>query len=67
MQDTNLDISVMAGVDHNDELLSWPTSSSSGRVCGSRCASGVARALMKKEIEDVNILSNVILIMIQEK
>lgn len=55
VQDPNLDITAMAGVNHEEELLSWPTISSSGRACGSKYALGVARALMKKEIESVDI------------
>ncbi|MCJ1263413.1 hypothetical protein MMC22_003283 [Lobaria immixta] len=54
-QGTNLNITAIASVDEGDEMLSWRTSSSSRRACGSRYASGIARAPMKKEIEGVDI------------
>lgn len=50
-QSTFLNITTMAGVDDLSELLSWPESISLGRCCGSRYATGVARALIRTEIE----------------
>lgn len=55
VQGTNLNITAIASVDEGDGLLSWRTSSSSGRACSSTYASGIACALMKKEIEGVDI------------
>lgn len=54
VQDRSFNTTAMAGVDANTELLSWPESGSLNRACGSRYASGIAQALMKKEIEGLD-------------
>ena len=53
-----LDITAMAGVNSKEQLLSSPHSPSMHRCCGSRYATGVAQALMKMEIEDLDLQSN---------
>ena len=55
VQDTNLHITAMAGVDGGKALLSWPLSNSLGRACGSRYALDIARALIKTEIEGLDL------------
>ncbi len=42
-----LNTTAMAGVDEHNETLSWPSSESSGRFCGSRYATAVAEALVR--------------------
>ncbi|MCJ1271269.1 hypothetical protein MMC22_011169 [Lobaria immixta] len=57
IQTEYLNITAMAGVDHKAQLLSWPESSSIGRCCGSRYSTGVAKALIKTEIEGLTFSS----------
>ena len=52
VQSTFMNISVLSGTTADEVLLAWGTSDSPGRSCGSRYASGVARALIKREIPD---------------
>lgn len=54
-QSALLNISAMAGTSEKNELLSWPISASVGRVCGSRYATGVANALIRNEIEGIEL------------
>lgn len=42
-----LNTTAMAGVDEHNETLSWPSSESSSRFCGSRYATAVAEALVR--------------------
>ena len=51
IQSPFLNITIMAGVTQWGELLSWPVSQSVSRLCGSRYATGVAKALIKTTIE----------------
>lgn len=55
VQDTTINVTAMAGVNETRELLSWPESGSLKRACGSRYATGIAQALMKKEIEGLDL------------
>ncbi|MCJ1369531.1 hypothetical protein MMC20_000742 [Loxospora ochrophaea] len=52
-----LNITTMAGVNEESELLSLPESNSLNRCCGSRFASSVAKALIRTEILDLDLLS----------
>ena len=58
VQSPCLNITTLAGVDEETELLSWPVSDSMGRCCGSRYATGVAQALIKTEIQGLDLLTN---------
>ncbi|MCJ1410049.1 hypothetical protein MMC19_004134 [Ptychographa xylographoides] len=53
-QTPKLNISAMSGTD----LQSWTMSALSGQVCGSRYATGVARALIRKEIKGLVLASD---------
>lgn len=48
-------MTTMASVDKEDEILSWPGSASLKRFCDSRYATGVAQALIKMQIQDLDI------------
>lgn len=58
VQETSINMTAMAGVDCNTQMLSWPESDSLGRYCGSRYASGIAEALMKREIGGLDLDGN---------
>lgn len=58
VQSPCLNITALAGVDEETQLLSWPVSDSMGRCCGSRYATGVAQALIKTEIQGLDLLTN---------
>ena len=53
VQSPYLNTTAMSGVNHKKELLSWPTTDSLSRCCGSRFANGIAWALIKQEIEGI--------------
>ncbi|MCJ1471655.1 hypothetical protein MMC13_000295 [Lambiella insularis] len=53
VQSPYLNATVMSGVNHKEELLSWPTTESQSRCCGSRYATGIAWALIKQEIAGI--------------
>ena len=57
-QSTFLKITTMAGTSAEEELLSWPKSESIGRYCGSRYATGVAEALIRTEIKELDLTSD---------
>ena len=51
-------ITGMAGVNRQEEVLSWSASASLQRCCGSRYATGVAQALIKMEIQELDLLTD---------
>ncbi len=53
-QTSFLNIRAMAGVNERKEILSWPESASLSRCCGSRYADGVAVALIRSEIKELD-------------
>ncbi|MCJ1401666.1 hypothetical protein MMC11_004883 [Xylographa trunciseda] len=53
VQSPYLNTTAMSGVNHRQELLSWPMTESLSRCCGSRFASGIAWALIKQEIKGI--------------
>lgn len=53
-----LNMTAMAGIDESNELLSWPESQSLSRCCGSRYATGVAQALIRSEIQGLDLKSD---------
>lgn len=58
IQTTYLNITAMAGVNHEEELLSWPESGSIGRCCGSRYSTGIAKALIEMEVQGLDLSSD---------
>lgn len=58
-QTSFLNISAMSGTNKHMELLSWPQSESLGRFCGSRYATRVAQALIRSEIQGLDMESEI--------
>ena len=58
IQTTYLNITAMAGVNDDEELLSWPESGSIGRYCGSSYSTGIAKALIEMEGQDLDLSSD---------
>ena len=54
---TAMSRTAMSGTDAEHELISWPKNASIGRFCGSRYASGVAEALIRMEIQNLDMES----------
>jgi hypothetical protein len=53
-QTSFLNMRAMAGVNERKEFLSWPESASLSRCCGSRYAAGVALAIIRSEIKELD-------------
>ena len=51
----NITATAMTGSENYRELFSWPMSMSLARCCGSRYARGVAKALIRSEIYDLDL------------
>ena len=58
VQTNFFNITGMAGVDESIESLSWSKSASLQRCCGSKYATSVAQALIKQEIQELDLLSD---------
>lgn len=58
IQTTYLNIAAMAGVNDEEEFLSWPESGSIARCCGSRYSRGIAKALIEMEVQDLDLSSD---------
>lgn len=52
-----LNITAMSGTNVKEQLISWPQSASMRRVCGSRYATGVAQALVRSELQSLDMES----------
>ena len=55
VQNVSLDMNTMAGATDRRETLSWPESNSRGRCCRSGFAKGLTQALIKQQVQDLNI------------
>ena len=55
VQNAFLNMTAMAGATEGTETLSWPKSGSQGRCCGSRFATALAQALIKQQIQDLDL------------
>ena len=57
-KEVTLNITTMTASSDRKSSLSWPQSESYGRCCGSRYATGVARALIRTELEGFSFVSD---------
>ena len=55
VMNTSLNMTSLAGTNESLELLSWPASESCNRVCGSRFSTAVAQAMIKLEIQELDL------------